>query len=73
MRETWVQPLGQEDFLEKENATLPLFWPGKFHGLYSPRGRKESDTAERLPTFAWGMLEGLPASFFVQSFTNGLK
>ena len=26
----------------------PVFWPGKFHGLYSPRGRKELDTTERL-------------------------
>ena len=24
------------------------FWPGEFHGLYNPRGRKESDTTERL-------------------------
>ena len=23
-------------------------WPGEFHGLYSPRGSKESDTTERL-------------------------
>jgi len=33
IRETWVQPLGWEDPLEKEKATL-LFWPGEFHGLY---------------------------------------
>ena len=25
-----------------------MFWPGEFHGLYSPWGRKESDTTERL-------------------------
>ena len=25
-----------------------LFWPGEFHGLYSPWGRKELDTTERL-------------------------
>ena len=25
----------------------PIFWPGEFHGLYSPWGRKESDTTER--------------------------
>ena len=24
----------------------PVFWPGEFHGLYSPWGRKESDTTE---------------------------
>ena len=26
----------------------PVFWPGEFHGLYSPWGRKQSDTTERL-------------------------
>ena len=26
----------------------PVFWPGEFHGLYSPWGRKESDTTEWL-------------------------
>ena len=25
-----------------------MFWPGEFHGLYSPEGCKESDTTERL-------------------------
>ena len=26
----------------------PVFWPGEFHGLYSPWGLKESDMTERL-------------------------
>ena len=26
----------------------PVFWPGKFLGLYSPWGHKESDTTEGL-------------------------
>ena len=25
-----------------------VFWPGEFHGLYSPWGRKELDTTEEL-------------------------
>ena len=29
-------------------ATTPLFWPGEFHGLFSPWGLKESDTTEQL-------------------------
>ena len=29
----------------------PVFWPGEFHGLYSPRGCKELDTTERLSFF----------------------
>ena len=24
----------------------PVFWPGEFHGLYSPWGHKDSDTTE---------------------------
>ena len=54
MQETWVRSLGWEDPLEKEMATQSsmLAWkipwtkePGR---LYSPWGRKESDTTERL-------------------------
>ena len=41
-REAWVQPLGWEDPLEKGKATTPVFWPGEFHALYSPWGRRES-------------------------------
>ena len=31
-----------------ERLPTPIFWPGEFLGLYSPWGRKESDTAEEL-------------------------
>ena len=49
MRETpVVQYLGWEDPPEKGKATIPVFWPGEFHGLYSPWGCEESDTTERL-------------------------
>ena len=48
MRETWVLSLGWEDPLEKGEATTAVIWPGEFHGLYSPWGRKESDTAENV-------------------------
>ena len=48
MQKTWVQFLGWEDPLEKEKLPTPVFWPGEFHGLYSPRGCKETDTTERL-------------------------
>ena len=41
MRETWVLSLGWEDPLEKDRLPTPVFWPGEFHGLYSPWGRKE--------------------------------
>ena len=54
VQETWVQSLGWEYPLEKGKGThcisgYLVFWPKEFHGLYSPQGRKESDTAE--PTF----------------------
>ena len=48
MRETWGRSLGWEDALQKGKATHSVFWPGEFHGLYSPRGRKESDATEWL-------------------------
>ena len=53
MWETWVRSLGWEDPLEKEMATHSsiLAWrtPGRRSLVgYSPRGRKESDTTERL-------------------------
>ena len=46
--ETWVQSLGWKDPLETERLSTPVFWTGEFHELYSPWGRKESDTTERL-------------------------
>ena len=32
----------------KESIPAPVFWPGEFHGLYSPWGRKEWDTTKQL-------------------------
>ena len=32
----------------RERLPTPVFWPGEFPGLYSPWGRKESDTTEWL-------------------------
>ena len=32
----------------RERLPTPVFWPGEFHGLYSPWGCKQSDTTERL-------------------------
>ena len=31
----------------REWLPTPVFWPGEFHGLYRPCGRKESDPTER--------------------------
>ena len=35
MQETWTQSLDQEDLLEEEMATPPVFLPGEFHGQRS--------------------------------------
>ena len=32
----------------RERLPTPVFWPGEFHGLCSPWGRRESNTAEQL-------------------------
>ena len=41
MWEIWVRSLAWEDPLEKGKAPVPVFWPGEFHGEYSPWGCKE--------------------------------
>ena len=46
--DTWVQPLGWEDPLEREWLSTPVFWPREFHELYSLWGPKELVTTERL-------------------------
>ena len=43
IQETW-ETIPQR----RERLPTPVFWPGEFHGLYSPWGHKESDTTERL-------------------------
>ena len=46
MRDTWVRSLGWEEPQEKGKATTVVFWPEKFHALYSSWGHKESDSSE---------------------------
>ena len=56
--ETWVQSLCWEDPLEKEMATYSSILAWKIPWTeepvgYSPWGRKESDTTERLQFLSW--------------------
>ena len=44
MWKTWVQSLGLENPLRRGRLPTPVFWPGEFHGLYSPWGHKELNT-----------------------------
>ena len=34
--------------LQKEHNNYTVFWPGEFHGVYSPWGHKEPDMTEQL-------------------------
>ena len=43
----------------RERLPTPVFWPGEFHGLYSPWSHKESDTTEWLFYFHGSFLPGL--------------
>ena len=36
MWETWVWSLSWEDPRRRDWLSTPVFWPGEFHGLYSP-------------------------------------
>ena len=63
MRETWVwipglgRSPGEDPWVRKIPwLPTPVFWPGEFHGLYSPWGRKESDTTERFSTLIFTYL-----------------
>src|SRR5574337_391095 len=55
MRDPWV---GKTPW-RREWLPTPVFWPGEFHGLYSPWGRNKSDTTERLSlsfTFSFNLI-----------------
>ena len=65
-RHTWVQSLRQEDALEEEIATTPVFLPGKSYsclGGYSSWGHKELDTAEQAHACLTNWGNPLRASF----------
>ena len=60
----------------KERLPTPVFWPGEFHRLYSPWGRKESERTERL-TFqtaqTWSVLGTVLGPEVVQDLFSCLK
>ena len=50
---TWERRPGFDSWVgkipwERKRLPTPVFWPGEFHGLYSPWGRKESHITEWL-------------------------
>ena len=53
MQESWVRALGREDPRRRAGQPTPVLLSGEPHGQrslggYSPWGRKESDTTERV-------------------------
>ena len=58
IQETWVQSLGQKDFLEEKIATHSRILAWKIPwteepGGFSPFGHKESDTTDQLRTHTY--------------------
>ena len=51
MQETWVRSLGWEDPWRRKQLPTPVFWPGEYHGLYSPWGCKELNMTVPLGRF----------------------
>ena len=41
-----IPGLGRSPGEVRERLPTSVFWPGEFHGLYSPWGHKESDVTE---------------------------
>ena len=55
----------------RERLPILVFWPGEFHGLYSPWGYKELDTTERLSLFR--VLIGVCSAIYHKHFTSMWK
>ena len=54
----------------RERLLTPVFWPGEFHGLYSPWGHKESDMTERLALYFTSFLALLDLRCHSKSFSS---
>ena len=52
----------------REGLPTPIFWPGEFHGLYSPWGQKESDMTEWL-SLTLGKRSGVPVGDVTSRYT----
>ena len=52
-QEMWIWSLGQEDPLDKEMATTPVFLPGKYYGTKEPGGLQYMGSQD------WDMTEWL--------------
>ena len=66
MWETWVGKI----LWRRERLPTPVFWPRAFHGLYSPWGRKQLDTTERLSLHFSLSLSLFFSSLFIPLFLS---
>ena len=59
----------------RERLPSPVFWSGEFHGLHSPRGRKESDTSLFTARTTWEAPIGIGMNKFhsLSCFTHHAK
>ena len=57
MRETAFDPEVGKIPWRRERLSTPVFWPGEFHGLYSPWGPKEWNMTEQLSLSLWSLKE----------------
>ena len=55
---------GLERSTGEERLPTSVFWPGEFHGLYSPCGHKDSDMTERI-SFYYCVLGNSVGTFYV--------
>ena len=62
MWETWFNPWVGKILWRRERLPTLVFWPGEFHGLYSPWGHKESDMTERLSLLPFPSVGGAPGA-----------
>ena len=53
--------------LGRERLPTPVFWPGEFHGLYSPWNRKVLDTTEQLSLHFTSLLPNTEQRYFKYS------
>ena len=50
---------------QRERPPTPVFWPGEFHGLDGPQGRKEPDTTDRFSLLMLLSMTSLPFLLYI--------
>ena len=61
-RRPWFDPWVEKTPWKRKWLPIPEFWPGEFHGLYSPWGCKEVNATEQLSLWLFRALKDLKKS-----------